>query len=279
MRRRNRLGGYGYGAPIIRDAKVGEHHTKYPTLTAFVAAAKASPDWGDTSSGMYDEHCGGSYEHAEQLATLGWSDGARKASALMRKVADRAVQSTQAMALTDNVSWDVTGMAFDVGAYLSGEPECWLAMGEQPTRKAVSICVNVTTSYGVSPDTMMKRGIAVAALVLALQSKGYPVTVDVVQVLQKWDGDPKASTVRVIDANGSPLDTDRLVYAIAHPSVFRRLGRAAQGRANWDGHGVQSDSFPGEYDLKFGGAHLYQVDRWTDGGEAWVMEQFLEQTK
>lgn len=263
---------YQYDAPIAKTIR-------YDSLTALVDAARKMPYW-NRADWADDAWAGGSFKQAEEYTARGWADGAREASDKVNRIADRLLQSQTALALSDDLTFDVTGGVYDIGGYLSGEPECWIRKEPQIAKRGVSVCVNITASCGVAADVMRRRGIAVAALVLALQAKGYPVTVDVCQVLGMKNGQGTVATVfRVIDAaTGSQLDLDRLVFAIAHPVIFRRVMRTITVPKDWDPSGVRSDSFPGEYDLKLGGVHLEQAHRWMDGGEAWIVSEFERQT-
>src|SRR5690606_32507271 len=135
-----------------------------------------------------------------------------------RRIVDRAVSSRSAMALVQDFQPDVVGAAYDVGGYRSGVPECWVRPETVPVRRAISVCVNVTASGGIEASTLRKRGIAVASLVLALQSAGHPVTVDVAVCIDSYNGRGKFMDLcRVCDAMGSQVDIDRMVFAMAHP--------------------------------------------------------------
>lgn len=263
-----------------------EDTERFTSLTAAIDAAKTRPSWGDDVGleGGARAWCRWSSADAAKLATQGWSEGAKRASEVSTRIVDRMVQSVSGNALVETLAYDVAGGCYDIGGYLSGSPECWIRSEPQIAKRAVSICLNLAVSAGVPTSAMEIRGLAVAALVLALQAKGYPVTVDVCQTLalNYRSGRTVCSVIRVIDAStGSQLDIDRLVYAIAHPTVFRRIGRALVNNAqdSWDGSCPESEGFPpGEYDLKFGGAHLTESQRWTDGGEAWIMSEYQKQT-
>lgn len=224
---------------------------------------------------------GGSQEDAARLATYGWPEGAALASEKAVRIANRIVEATGASTY-QTIEYDVIGAAYDAGAVALGMPETWGVMAPQTAKRAVSIMLNIAVSGGVPAEVITARGLAVAALVLALQARGYPVSVEVVQ------GNEIEGSVMLIDAStGSQLDLDRLVYGLAHPTMFRRLFRA-------DTNGVRCDGFCRETnrwdrspvtempshnaDLYLGCAHLDQVRRWQDGGEAWILEEYLRQT-
>lgn len=228
---------------------------------------------------------GGSQADAVRLATYGWPEGAAMASEKSTRIANRIVEATGA-ATYQTIEYDVIGAAYDAGAVALGMPEAWGVMAPQVSKRAIHIVLNLSCSGGVPASSIQARGLAVTALVLAFQARGYPVTVDVVQPdLAKAVG---TLTVRLIDAStGSQLDIDRLTYGLAHPTMFRGLLRAATCGIRCDGHNAETriwdsghvtelENPPG--DLYLGGAHLFQVNRWQDGGENWIMQEYLKQT-
>jgi hypothetical protein len=261
-------------------------HQFYPSLTSAVEAAVSGPDWCNSLYANREGFMGGvTHDGARQLALFGWTDGARQASERAARVVDRVMRATTDVAL-DAFEWDVTGACFDVGTYLTGEPECWLRPSEATTKRGIHICVNSAASGGVPAQTLMARGITIASLALALQTRGYPLTIDVVECSNHFRDGYQSLVVRIVEANGAPLDVDRLVYSLAHPSMLRGIIANAYGKRQdqWgvgqpDSNG-RPDNAP-EYDLYVGGVHLYDTARWTDEqqAEAWVVAQYLEQTK
>jgi hypothetical protein len=241
----------------------------------FNSKGRDATDWSD-----------GSQEDAVKLATWGWPEGARLASEKATRIADRLVAATGS-SVYQAIEYDVVGAAYDAGAVALGIPEAWGVMAPQPAKRAVRIVLNCTVSGGVPASAITARGLAVCALALALQARGYPVTVDVFQALATGSGE---DITRVSDAvTGSQLDLDRVVYALAHPTMFRRLFRAVTngfrnnsiGWTRWDGSPVSDNAQPNDgekVDLFLGGAHLHHVQRWQDGGEAWVIQEYLRQT-
>jgi len=256
----------------------------FNTLHALVQYVASLPFEGDDASDFTRQWAGGTHESAMELASVGWPEGAKLASDKAVRMANRLVETT-GIAQCDVVEYDVIGAAYDVGAVALGIPEAWGMLAPQEARKAIRIVLNVAVSGGVPASSITARGLAVTALVLALQARGYPVTVDITQ----GSGNKlKDVTVTLADAStGSQLDVDRLAYGLAHPTMFRRLLRAAtcgvrnEGHSSttscWD-HSRVADDVGLECDLYLGSAHLHQVERWQDGGERWILEEYLRQT-
>lgn len=224
---------------------------------------------------------GGTRADAFRLARNGWAQQTPKAVEISRKVADRVIEHS-ATGITTEINYDVTGAAYDPGAYMAGIPECWVAFHEVEEKCAVRIIVDGTVSAGVSKKTKIKLGTAVAALVMALDSAGHPVTVDLYfgGIDNNRGGIPTDCYIRIHNgAMGAVLDVDRMVYAIAHPLPMRGMAHTL-----W-GHGVlpysreaRPENTHGSYDLWVGGGLYSDVTRWGDNGEDWVMDQYLKQT-
>lgn len=267
--------------------------TKKPTvyhnsLAAFVQYLQGLP-WKpeDDETTYHVEWSGGTWEQAIELATHGWPEGARLASEKVERIANRIAEYGGASTYPA-IEYDVIGAAYDAGAVALGMPEAWGVLAPQEAKRAVRLGVNIVASAGVGPEVLRTRGIAVAALAIALQSRGYPVTIDVTQGGIYVKGHAE-SVVRIADAaTGSQLDVDRIVFALAHPTMLRRLFRAEtngyQRYSGWDDvwgpHSPDSNAPPpGVLDVFIGGAHLSEVARWRDGGESWVLAEYERQTK
>jgi hypothetical protein len=157
---------------------------------------------------------------ALEVARYGWGAGLEK----VRAVSLPAVETiTAALATSPEWSYDLTGADYDVGEYLTGVPECWLHVEPTSARPCVRLLVNVSASCAVTPEGIQMRGAAVVALALGLQGAGYAVEVTACMVVDHY-GDVASMRVPLTDGNGGPLDADRLLFALAHPAMLRRLG-------------------------------------------------------
>lgn len=170
------------------------------------------------------ESTGGIKTYVEALDTLttGWPDG----MAMVRSLALPTVrQMAPSIAAAPSWSYDVTGAQYDVGEYLSGVPECWQTLNEPQTKPAVSIILDSFIIWGIDNEALKLRGAGVVALTMALQMAGYAVEVSVTQGYRAATDNNRLHWCRVIltDPAGGPLDTDRLVFMLAHPGAKRWL--------------------------------------------------------
>jgi hypothetical protein len=194
-------------------------HKSYASWGEYLASMDSVPDsmsWGERKwTGVRD------LGEARKLAREGWAAGMERARAVALPAVEAATRETiEGACLTA----DVTGAAFDVGGYLSGEPECWVRPDAVETKPAVTIMASLSASAGIPAEALEMKGAAVAALAMALQAGGYAVKVYTCQGCPV-DGEREATFNRVCltDDNGGPLDVDRLIYGLAHPSALRAL--------------------------------------------------------
>jgi hypothetical protein len=229
---------------------------------------------------------------ALRIADAGWAEGMDR----VREISLPVVNSIAATIAPDGGwGWDVTGAAYDVGELLSGAPECWLTPSAIASRPCITISANIVSSGGIPARMLELRGAAVVALTLALQTAGYAVRVYAVEGMSAstTSGEDVNMWHRVTltDDNGGPLDTDRLLFALAHPASPRQLGYALgqemAGRSDnsWLGWPDGSDktrppekSWEGDLYL----APPYYTDAEWENAESvsrWVTEQYERLTK
>lgn len=259
----------------------------YKSLGDFLDNVDALP--GNPPGDFRWRGAGDTWETTMKYARNGWPEGARRAREIAENISNR-IAAAAGMVNQDVLSADVSGAAFDVGAIMQGVPEAWTRIEPVLQKKEIRIVTNVCASAGIDAETLKTRGLAVAGLALALQGRGFPVTVDC-----GWEcGSNRDYTymescyVRLVDANYPVIDIDRIVFAMAHPGFFRYFLFAHSDKnkrgslSNLMGGQVIEGFLPEnlkEPSLYLGSAHLYEVQRWKDGGEAWIMEQFNLQTK
>jgi hypothetical protein len=194
---------------IIRDfASWGEYRTELGKLDP--ERRQGDRYWCGTDS----------IGEALQIADIGWPDGMARVQAITMPVVN-TIAST--LATDGGWTYDVTGAAYDVGEYLSGVPECWLTPDAVASRPCVTIGANIVSSGGIPKEMLELRGAAVCALAMSLQTAGYAVRVFAIEGMRTENGDVW-HRVCLTDDNGGPLDTDRMLFALAHPSAARQLG-------------------------------------------------------
>ncbi len=272
-----------YTSPVTNhDGRANPCIVSYRDWAEFLDAAGKVRTGARQSS--YGKWTGGvqSYGGAMSLAENGWPAGMEHVTRVsLPAVRDLVSSKVQ----PGGWGWDVTGATYDVGEYLSGAPECWLAPVMEESKPVLKLVVNLTTSAGVSAEAITMRGAGVVALTMALQAAGY--VVDVAGIVGTCPNYTRTHWQRIplTDANGGPLDTDRLIFALAHPASPRVLGYCIakdtilDGK-NWDLGGWAQTTPPWDADLYLPHTFL-DAANWKDYASvsAWVKRTFEQLTQ
>lgn len=266
---------------------------KYNTWTDFLTAAsegvppvqerRASRDGSKSFTGTVD------YGEAVDLGRRGWPEGVKQALAISEPIQ----QNLYGVIALPRIEYDVTGELLDVGRFASGEPEHWgnweHNLKEGKGTKYVHVVMNGTASCGVDASVLIARGAVTSALVNLLEMAGHRVKVTLCYGVAECHGGPAYMTTTVsLKQYDEVLDLDRLTYALAHPSTFRRHffsimecqtveHRKRIGVPN-GGYGQQANMPPAEQ----GDIYLEKMTcgdaRWTDPEQAtvWVRQHLTD---
>jgi hypothetical protein len=212
---------------------MGRQSTRiYPhtfTWGGLVAEAQAPPlgdpkDAASTQEGSSFSSCK-DYTTALNLLLGGWPDGVRRLAPLQHKISGNVGQHIR------RVEWphtyDQPGI-LDMGAYLAGDPECW----QVPTPTIVEasgglvhILVNASYDCGRNEEQVWAHGAAVATLCETLEQSGRSVRLTLGYLVRSYRDNVRYESntyVRLKDF-GEPLNMGRLVFALAHPAMLRRI--------------------------------------------------------
>lgn len=185
-----------------------------------------------------DSFCGDPFDTAIGYLKNGHTANLAAAQKIMDELGDAQVFTTQ----SPSIRPDVVGMVPNVPGLLSGHPQGMLARywEESPSLAApMSLFVEVTVSAGVSHDQLIKRGIAMLAFALVMETVR-PVDLYTVSFVSHSSNPGKFGTIVKIASR--PMDIGRAVYMLTDPSYNRRLAFTAYGHLS--GTGDSHDSFP-----------------------------------
>ena len=167
------------------------------------------------------------YKGSLDLINNGWEKGAQEIEKLRNKqVGDIA----NGYAEVSQPEWnrDVAGDAVDVGAFLSGEPECMLVREEEEVNvPVVEIWFRLGCPANVEGKQLMNQGVAMLAAIDKIEAQG--IRVKLVAWYQGWGRHRRTVKDRrfhfscVVKRADEPLHLHTLAFAIAHPAFFRRL--------------------------------------------------------
>lgn len=259
--------------PYVDLAEHGE--TNMP-LTTQGSRESDRGGWAGTSS----------FEEALELVINGWPDGEKKTRMLSRGLFAHVSHLIE----RQNVIYDVEGNGIDVAKYLNNEPECWqrfeTELTDGPGHRLVRLMFNFSVSGGVSTNVIMARGAVIAALIELLEYAGHRVELTAIQSIQRGSNYGELR-VRVKEFSQN-LDMGRVVFALAHPSMLRRLAfsvweRSLNGMERsklgiGTHYGFPCDSLGDRGDIYVGKALLGAV-QWEDEKQAerWIMDELKKQ--
>lgn len=172
----------------------------------------------------------GEYGHqitdAFEMARLGWQTKTDEVVNLAEEMV-KAVETEVELPKWEP-TWDVSGGAVDVGAFLSGVPECMIEYPINPVAsigRVVTICTSVSASGAVDGEELIKRGTMITALAMLLETLGYNTEIWA-DLSASGDGYKLYERVLVKSANDM-IDASRVAFAVANPSFLRVLGFAS----------------------------------------------------
>lgn len=141
---------------------------------------------------------------------------------------------------------DVTGECVDIGAYLTGMPECFIRRHPQPEKPHIKVVVNMSFSSSVSQTSINNRGAGIVSLVDELQDRGYHVNLILGRRVYYWFNKRKKDLQVNVSIRCDPIDISEIAFA-STVSFTRRLGFACTeiylGEADPIGHGSPRDMY------------------------------------
>lgn len=164
-----------------------------------------------------------SFEETMQMALYtGWPEG--------RKLLHEALAIVQPKPkIHPVISLEVAGAFPCVPAFNAGDPSCMFIDPQADfhnTKPIVRIDYNNGSDYTVTAEQLMLRGAAVLSFANALETElGLSTELRIVtNSYSGWGADKKWFRCSVVYKEaGQPLDLDRAAFALAHPSVLRRM--------------------------------------------------------
>lgn len=95
------------------------------------------------------------------------------------------------------INMDIEGFAYDMGAVVSGEPECCLNSGYPETKPHLNIYIDIGYNGSVSPDTIANRGVAILQLISNLISQGYLLDIWIIHYIDTINGERCCQRVKL----------------------------------------------------------------------------------
>lgn len=95
------------------------------------------------------------------------------------------------------INMDIEGFAYDMGAVVSGEPECCLNSGYPETKPHLNIYIDTGYCGSVRPDTIANRGVAILQLISSLISQGYLLDIWIIHYIDVSNGAKCCQRIRL----------------------------------------------------------------------------------
>jgi hypothetical protein len=171
-------------------------------------------------------------DSAVKLGVDGWHDIRPDVDAMFSKMEE---QINMALGDVFETRFDYGGDSVDIDRFMMGDPECMIDYVTTPAGRmgrVVRVLVNGSASASVSPELIMQRGVLATALVDVLAKLGVGVEVWLESATND-NGKSKHSQLIKLHSSEERLDIDNLMYAMAHPSMLRRIGFSILERTGW----------------------------------------------
>lgn len=206
----------------------------FSSLGEMVDYASTQIGIGKTSDRQDDDRTkwagSASLQDAIQHAHRGYNEIRPKVESIMDIMEERLAERFGDRYVTE---YAVTGGAIDMGKFVTGEPECMLEWRSEPAAsmgRVVKVVVAGTVSASVDKELIIKRGVAVCALLDTLHKLGVGVELWWDSTVNGEDSKRHTTAVKLHDSS-EPLDIDNIMWAVAHPSMLRRVVFAVQEKS------------------------------------------------
>lgn len=189
---------------------------------------------------------------ALDFARNGWAYGSEKA-----KEAMEVIESDHAE--TKKRDYSVAGGHTNVGRLLSGNPLNMKTRTRQPSRKVITLYVELVMSAGIDQEKAIIRAAAIGAIADELENAGYSCEIIAVNSSKVYQ------VTVVLKRAGEALNINDLVFALGHPSMLRRLCFAFAACdfvmiGNWGSMGKTSKAFHKGDEPEAGSFYIDRLD-------------------
>ena len=196
-------------------------------LSRYLADAVIQPAFKhDADDGSYSETA--SYEKWSGTATYKEADDLLLygCKSLQKKIEDAGVAKMRAklnsFTARRKVFSTVVGFAPNVPAFLAGTPNSMINLRQVKVRQRVlNFMYNTTVSWTVSAEDIVKAAANVVSAIMIIEAGGVRVNLWAGEAFKQDDCPDILWMVKVKDS-GQRMDTMKMAYPIAHPSMLRR---------------------------------------------------------
>ena len=172
-------------------------------------------------------------DSAVDMGLTGWHEIRPRVDSLFARV-----DSNINLAMGDMFEsrFNVCGDSADIDRYLMGDPECMIDYVDVPQARmgrVVRLLINGSANSGISPDKIMERGVIVCTLIDVLNRMNVGVEVYLENCTGVWTANQFHSLLVKLHTSEQLLDVNNLMFAIAHPSMLRRVSFSVMEKSQW----------------------------------------------
>ena len=268
-----------YGDPI--DIPLLEFDSFQEAVTASMSDYEVTHGGGHArkSSFRYADIQTRTFDEAIQLAQKGWPEGLKKAEGMAKQL------DVTGRIAKPEIVYDVVGnCGFDMGRFVTGDPECvmdWRESEEATENsmrgKVIHLVFNISASCGVEGEVLVRRGAAAMELIDALETAGRRVEVTIIEQCEQFE-------YRIIAKNAHQhLQMDQLAFATMHPSMLRRIGFSLTALCGEEGLQATKWNYGSPASRPFGDIYMPAAHmdgaQWHSDASAikWVLRMLKEQ--
>ena len=218
---------------------------------------KSMPDW----YGSRD------MPHALQIARDGWPEGVQKAQEVADQISTAATRSKRRTRA-------VAGGSVSIGRLLSGNPKCMTTRRRVTGRKVVTMFVGTGNAALVPARAMIARAAAIAAICNVAEIAGYSCEIVMIGNQSRSLTSRNQSmlqTVVTVKHAGERFNLSDMVFALGHPSYFRRFTFAICSAQNecksiWHTQGYAGEMFTDDWTPAPGEIHIpfLSIEAWRN---------------
>ena len=211
------------------------HVERWESLGDLVRYAGDNPN-PRSSDKRTDNTWSGSQSLAEavDLCLTGWHDIRPQVDEIFGQMEEHI---NMAFGDVFEMCYDISGDSVDIDRFVHGEPEHMLEYVTVPSGRmgrVVRVLVNGAANCHVRPEYIRNRGAIVVALLDVLNKLGVGVEVWLESAtLDHYHTNLLHSQLCKVHSSEERLDVDNLMFAMAHPSMLRRIGFSILEKTDW----------------------------------------------
>lgn len=236
----------------------------FSSLSAMTKYVKAIPEhmqegkrgrgWNETDGQWFGTT---DMNEALSLARDGWPDGVEMAQEILeRLLGQHAIERRR--------KYSIAGGMVNVGRLLAGNPKHMIARPKQAGRKIITFFVETFISASISAEHAIIRAATVAAITDVLEMNGY--SCEIVSIATSRHSNlPAFHVATTLKATGETLNLNDVIFALGHPSYFRRMIFACNGsddalRQVWSSMGYPTNAFNANYPIRPNEYYVNKID-------------------